>query len=484
MKLVTKHGYVFATGMFWQIADEGKRSINLSKLVKDTKHDMYCNIKILNTWGFCRKDELGFNRKVASLGKFIIEASGLSTEYANSIICFKFKSAGEVDENGKTLASDLYGYIVLLNGTICPDEGEYVEKIEMVKSSIYEQANKHNIEMLYLPIEVSGQFLNIFEILAEAHGNDKLLLDIMQNITKSQMIELQDFTSQSFPNDFKYSNLLTNPLDINLHALKELIKHSLFEKKLRVAKDKNLQYLIPNILILSYTSDEIFWSAEKLKKYFAKSLITPIAKRKLNSYKITAAVVVLLAYTLYSLHNDNLPIPQQIPKKTIPQLVSTDPLQIITVCLTNHDNYFRNLGIWTLSSLKCNSLGGVYTFNSAIDTTIIEFSKLIGQNDSSIKFANRVGIYSQSFRLPAATIKHVAREVVLSNLQQAVINYGIKISIPEAPNHQANKYTITANQSPVFLYQHHIFDNLKISEIVMTFDKNSGFYIWIIRGEF
>ena len=76
MKLVSKNGFRFATGMFWQMPDEGKRLINLSKLIKDTGHDMFCQIKSIKpTWGFCRKNDLNGYKKVASLGKFIIDSS-------------------------------------------------------------------------------------------------------------------------------------------------------------------------------------------------------------------------------------------------------------------------------------------------------------------------------------------------------------------------------------------------------------------------
>lgn len=44
-KIVTKNGYKFVSGMFWQIPDEGKRALNLSKLTKDTKHNMFCQIR-------------------------------------------------------------------------------------------------------------------------------------------------------------------------------------------------------------------------------------------------------------------------------------------------------------------------------------------------------------------------------------------------------------------------------------------------------
>src|SRR5579863_6146339 len=210
MKLVTKNNYKFATGMFWQIPDEGKKKINLSKLVKDTKHSMFCNISIINpTWGFCNKDEMLAEKKVASLGKFIIEASKLSASYANSIICFKFKSVGELDDDGKELYSDLYGYIVLLNGTICPDEGEYVSNFAMVRESIIQKAKKYEIETLYLPFEVALEFFSIFEVLFDARHQDELLIRIVQSTNGMQC--LHDFIAQEFPVNKEYIKLVNSP---------------------------------------------------------------------------------------------------------------------------------------------------------------------------------------------------------------------------------------------------------------------------------
>ncbi|MFN7094521.1 MAG: hypothetical protein ACK4M7_04070, partial [Burkholderiales bacterium] len=182
MKVLTKRGDKFAVGMFWQIPEEGKRAINFYKLVKDTRYDMFCQIKTLRpTWGFCLKAKLHGEKKVASLGKFIVESSNLSADYVNSIICYKFKQAGESDENGKKLESDQFGYIVLLNGTICPDDGEYVAEFYAVRESIIQKAKKHEIEALYLPSEVSSRFFGIFECLEDAYANDSLLLSLMHN---------------------------------------------------------------------------------------------------------------------------------------------------------------------------------------------------------------------------------------------------------------------------------------------------------------
>lgn len=493
MKLVKKSDYVFATGMFWQIPDEGKRFLNISKLTKDTKNNMFCHIKVINTWGFCRRDELNKEKKIASFGKYIIEASGLSTEHSNSIICFKFKNAGEVDEEGKCLEYDLYGYIVLLNGTICPDEGEYVAKIDMVRTSIYEKASKHDIETLYLPVEVSGQFFDVFEILDDFYNNEVLLAQLIPNLSKSQLSELRQFINQSYPNSNEYMSLVNNRVTTNIAHLRQLIKTPLFEKKLRATKEKNLKYLIPNNLILPYTSDEIFWRADKLKKNFNKCLIESTSARKIRNYKCAGAAIILgtLAYISYTVFIDDqkIMLKKPVQKVVIPRAVPSDPNKLITACLARNDKYFNDLGNWTLVSVKCNSLQAIYTFNSHTDATLSDFANLIGRNDNSIKFTNKVGIYTEKYNVISPKTKTViSKETILSNLQQAVIDYGIKISIPQTGGQKklnsTIKFTIVSKQSPVFLYNHHILDNLKISEIGMSLDNSAGFYNWTIQGEF
>ena len=493
MKLVKKNDYVFATGMFWQIPDEGKRFLSISKLTKDTKNNMFCHIKVINTWGFCRKEELNKEKKVASFGKYIIEASGLSTEYSNSIICFKFKNAGEIADDGKQLECDLYGYIVLLNGTICPDEGEYVAKIDMVRTSIYEKAAKHDIETLYLPVEVSSQFFDIFEILVDANNNEELLLYVMANLTKLQHSELKEFISESYPNSRGFMGLLNNQVGVDIGHLRELIKTPLFEKKLRSTKEKNLKYLIPNILILPYISDEIYWEPEKLKKNFNKCLIESTSARKVKNYKIAGAAIIVgvLAYIAYTVFLDEEQIIQKpVQKVVIPKAVAADPQKLITACLAGNDSYFSDLGKWRLVSVKCNSLGAAYTFNSHTEATLSDFANLIGKNDNSIKFSNMVGTYTEKYNISSfGTSKNpVRKETILSNLQQSGIDYGVKITTPQSAGQKKLnpiiKYSIASRQSPVFLYNHHVLDNLKINEISMSLDNNTGFYNWTIQGEF
>lgn len=581
MKLITKNGLSFAAGMFWQIADEGKRSINLAKLIKDTQHNRFCYIKRIATWGFCHKDELGGQRKIASLGKFIIESSKLSNQYANCIICFKFKSFGEMDE-GRILDHDLYGYIVLLNGTICPDEGEYVAKIEMVVQSIYEIASKYDIETLYLPVEVSSQFLNVFEILSDSYSDKELLTKIMLNLSKQQVRDLEDFITANFYDDKGYIEVIHNILltmnlstrlntgnindanklnitsgykhvrsidgkcadattahFVDIEKVCSLIREAAFEKCLKskmVRTEKSLNYLIPNIIILPYTSDEIYWSNANFKKNHAKSLIYPILNKTLKKYKIalSLSLIVVLGYLIfqYFVEDKSVKVRRNIKAATLyPSLVS--PKQLISACLLNKDKYFKDLGQWTLLSLKCNSLGSVFTFSSAIDTTLANFTDLIDEDLSGknsrdkvrVHYANKIGVYTEDFKnvlpnqnglllsqgIARNNVKNslstpnrmlnnsmpkfkAEQEAIINRLQQAVISYSIKTVLPSIKNGllgqqhkktgQLIKFKIISRQSPLFLYKVHVLDDMYLREISMTFDQNSGSYEWIIQGEF
>lgn len=522
MKLVTKNGLTFATGMFWQIPDEGKRGINFRKLSKDTGQNMFCYIKSINTWGFCHKKELNGERRVASFGQFIIETSQLSAKYTNSIICFKFKSVGEVDE-GQVLEHDLYGYIVLVNGTICPEDGEYVARIEMVLQSVYEKANKHEIETLYLPFEVSEQFFSVFEILDDAYNNDELLRYAIDNLSREQLWQLENFVQQNFvqlpeymqffqetawqdklANDNeKQSDFLERP-DINV--LRRLIKEPLFEQQLKLTKQKDLRYLIQSVIILPYTSDIIYWQNDRFKRNYTKSIINSIWSKNFAQYRIIicCSLIIMVGYIMYSQLNIK-PTPRKLHIKTVvPKPTAVDPKLLLTQCLANNDKYFKDLGVWTLVSVKCNSLSGVFTFSSTMDTTLANFRKLIGDEHKNLRYANKIGVYTQNYTIKSLTSLQpkAAPEEIISKLQQAVIDYGITVRLPQTmlsptilsptsmsptklgKKKQVIKFTIISEQSPIFLYNHNILNNVRLLQISMNLDKNSGLYNWLIQGEF
>ncbi|MCC2624347.1 MAG: hypothetical protein K0R14_220 [Burkholderiales bacterium] len=492
MKLVTKNKNKFAAGMFWQVPDEGKRNINLARLIKDTKYNMMCQIKTIKpTWGFCRKDELQGEKKVASLGKFIIEASKLSASYANSIICFKFKSAGEEDDDGRILMADLYGYIVLLNGTICPDEGEYVASFELVRESIISQAKKYEIEVLYLPLDVSIKFFSVFENLIDAYNNDELLTQIMQNLTSGQRLELESLINNELGRK-GYKHLLNTLEPVNLGLLRNFMDEDEFDQKLKANKESNLKYLIPTVLTLPLSSDEIYWANNKYKQFYQSALIESISKKTSKKYKAGALLVLggvfmYLIYKVFIYKEPEIIRPSSAP--VVPHAVAVIPIQLINACLVSNDKFFSNLKNWTLIGIKCDSLGATLTFNSDADTTIGEFSELIGSKDN-VTLIGRTGTYVIKYKINTMSGRmSLNKEQILNSLQQSAINNSLQLNVQQSNAAMNNKsavtrFSIIAKQSPVYLINNGILDNVRLKEINGTFDKASGFYNWTLQGEF
>lgn len=493
MKLVTKNGNKFATGMFWQIPDDGKRKINLSKLNKDTKYNMLCQINSINTWGFCYKHEMQGEKKVASLGKFIIEASNLSASYGNSIICFKFKNAGELDDDGKTLSDDLYGYIVLLNGTICPDEGEYVANFNLVRESIISQAKKYEIETLYLPLDVAGKFFSIFEILIDNVNNDELLINLMHNLTKYQQQEINNFLG----NDATYlslqNSIKSDTFNVeNLDQLRILVESSHFGEKLKTNKEQDLKYLIPSIIILSITSDMVYWSNDKYKLNFNNALIQSISSQRNKKYRfgLLCILVVIFGYFIYKLFiYKEPPKPKLVTKPVVPHASAVLPLQLINNCLLKNDRFFGNLGSWTLMGVKCDSLGASLTFTTEINTSLGKFAELVGSN-SDIKLNGKTGVYSIKSPIKAIPKTNnpasLAKIQIIDQLQKAANANSMKLSIPQSAklDKAKTKFSLISTQSPVYLFKQGILDNVKLTTITATFDKTTGFYNWTLVGEF
>lgn len=489
MKLLTKNGYKFATGLFWQIPDENKRIINFTKLRRDTKHSMYCQIKnIKPTWGFCRKEDLHLEKKVAALAKFIVESSNLTADYANSIICYKFKSAGETDEAGKILKKDLFGYIVLLNGTICPEDGEYVSEFEAVRESIIIKAKKHEIETLYLPLDVSGKFFSLFERLFDAIHSDELLIQIMQNISVVDAGLFNTTIDVQFKD--KYKALVTNKLQItDLMLLKQLIKEPEFEKIFKDTRDLTIKYLIPNVYHLHYTSDQIYWQQNKFKQRCKSALMRPLTSIRINKIKtgillLVFGVISYIAYTYLLPQQKKLEKRLITPKPIVVQLVNVLPGELILACIAKNDRYFNPSGNWLLVNLKCNSNGAILTFNTDYDSTIDSFIQFT-QNANQSKLSGRVGVLVQPYHLSAASLhKQLSKDKIISQLQQDAINYKLSLTILGNDSKQSTvKFVLTSSLSPIFLFTHGVLANVGLREISMNLNKTTGFYSWSLQGE-
>lgn len=507
MKILTKNGFKFAVGMFWQIPDYARKTVNLTKVGKDTSNDMYCQINHLNaTVGFCPKSALQGAKNVASLAKFIITAAKLTADYSASIICYKFKSAGELDDLGNLLKDDLFGYLVLLNGTICPIEGEYVGEFDIVRNSILEQANLYPIDTLYLPIDVADRFLNIFERLEYAYHTDdpdELLRAIMQSANKQHMENLvsllrEHSSDDTFNEIFNYiekrvAGTVVALDGLNLSLLKKLISSEIFRNKTRdnAQVENNVRYLVASILQIPRSSNEIFWQ-NKLKQYHAKCLLYSIigTKKKLYSILITMSVLAVFSYGIYSyLRVEPLILEKNQSKTPIrvkPELLT--PKQLIESCLGNgNDRFFSDTGNWRLSALKCNSLGLEYQFSTMSMATVHDLANVIGTYNGVSVVAHQ-GKYIKRF----ASIKALpqlnkgTKKQISEVLEEGANTYEYKLKIEAAKSQYMpiTKFLITATTSPLFLLKHGVLDEVLVDEIDMKLNTNTGVYTWTIQGAF
>ena len=142
-----------------------------------------------------------YNLKDVEINKYNGKWMGIDLGLNNLAACTTENSAFIID--GKPLKSALYGYIVLLNGTICPDDGEYVSEFAAIRESIILKAKRHEIETLYLPLEVASQLFSIFEILNDAYTNDELLKSVIRNLSPNQRQDLKELIN----NDANYEFL-------------------------------------------------------------------------------------------------------------------------------------------------------------------------------------------------------------------------------------------------------------------------------------
>lgn len=427
-------------------------------------------------------------KKVASLGKFIIDSSKLSANYANSIICYKFKNAGEIDNDGKVLAQDLYGYIVLLNGTICPDEGEYVAEFAAVRESIVQKATRHEIEALYLPSDVAAKFFSIFEILVEAYPNEDLLIHLMQNLSSAQQDALAKLITDEFKESIYISLIHLVFARSSISLLRKLILEPAFEHKHRSLKERELKFIINNTYTLNFTSDDVYWNNPKFKINYKQALIKSISRNSNQKFKL-ALLLPLILFTAYFSYSTFF-AQGQIAEPAIVQVApptpqAVNPQLLIEKCLAANDKFFKDLGIWTLMTLKCNSLGASLTFNSEREMTLAEFTHLV--NDSrNITQNGKSAIYLQKYQIlnkSLITKNDASADQITSQLQQLAINYNFTLAL-DAPIDRIHKFSISSLLSPVFLLKHGLLDNVLLRQISMSFNQNDGFYTWTLEGEY
>ena len=527
MKLLEKNGLNYLTGMFWQIPDEGKRSLNISKLIKETKMNFSCKTKkIKPTFGFCTKDDIGDKKKkVASLAQYIVECSNVSAGTPDSIICFKFKDAGELDEIKQPLEQALYGYVVFMNGTICPDDGEYVSDITMLRIAILKKLKKHDIKILHLPFDVVTELLNIYEQLSVSFEDDETLLSLIFNSSFKNIEPLIELIKSDPLLEQKFNGLFKSRAKIRFQTIEDSFDEKEFEERnaetgliehyqqyvpytqyvgkseeamtiRRLIKEPkfiqemtntrqtrdDLTIIAEQIYAFPINSDEIYWNNPKLKSNYARSLIKPLNSFKGKAIRHGVLAGVLLAAGVTANYLTSKPDivddnSVEEAKPIVPTAVS--PEQLIKACIISNDKYFGANG-FVLKSIKCNSMGLTLTFDIPDNTTLSDFIAFAGGNKSAL-LNGKVGTINKQFLLQPGLTKLVARDVVISKLQNAALNYSMTVSLPTDAT--TKTFTINSKLSPVFLFNHGILSNVKLSDISMALDATTGSYNWTIQGE-
>ncbi len=481
MQVLVKNGMKFVIDMFWQIPDMGKKTVSFAQIIKYTKNNMYCQIdkSVLSnpqfklTYGFCNKNILLKDKKAACLAKFILRASNLNFEYTNIIICYKFGDSRELDNIDASQLVDMFGYLIILNGTVCPNEGESIASLDVIKQAVIDKARVYEIDTLFLPVDVAIAFMSIYERLDNAIYDDELLFYILNTATKNELAALTDCAQ-----------------DVSNINLIDIIKHENFHNRVKdnITIEHSFRYLIPNIIQVQSSSDEIYWKNDKFKQNYNKALIYPLSKRLVKRYTLIVLLIIFLlgSYAIHNLQtNNSLLLNKPINRKlSILNVVPLVPEQLINLCFTNSDRFFKDLRHWTFSSLKCNSLGVSYIFSSDTDTTISEFANLVGDN-KNITLSRRRGNYQRKFIIanPVKQKLRWSKIEIINNLQQGAIDYQFKLTIP-ANHNIKTKYSISSTTSPIFLLNHGVFSGVMVSEISMVFDKGSGSYHWTVQGEF
>lgn len=152
MKHYERDGIDFITDLVWQQPVPNEK-FSLKTYRDDCSFDFYCKTtKLGSTYGFGRYPKDGDGnlllklKNPLSLALYIIESVDIEAEKGvNIFVCFCF------DDNHQ---SPSYGYIFLYNGSILPEDGEFIGSIEEVKARIKNLAKTYNAKAAFVPDDV------------------------------------------------------------------------------------------------------------------------------------------------------------------------------------------------------------------------------------------------------------------------------------------------------------------------------------------
>ena len=291
--------------------------------------------------------------------------------------------------------------------------------------------------------------------------------------------ELIDTTNSKYTPYTEYSG---KSEDVNI--IRRLIKEYKFIQLMtdtRQTRD-DLTIIAEQIYAFPIDSDEIYWKNPKLKANFTKSLIKPLSSSASKSirYGVIGGVVV----ATIAIGNYITSKPDVIDDDTVEEAkpivpIAVNPEQLIKTCIIGNDKYFAP-NDFVLQQVKCNSMSITLTFGVPDNTTLSDFIAFAGGN-KSVLLNGKVGTITKSHLIQPGIVKPAARDVVISRLQNASLNYSLKVSLPTDAT--TKNFTINSQLSPVYLFNHGILANVKLSDISMTLDDKSGNYNWTIQGE-
>lgn len=439
MRLFEKNGYLFITeGYFLSTLSSNKlltpkqRIAMINQYFQDTVggenigiqlYDTYAVIKTMReTYSYVKSSELaetlkkaGVDKKltargVGSLGMYIVEVTELDASISNCIICF-------------TVSSQECGYVLIKDGTIYPDAGEYISDKTSVKESIISLIRKHNrgtnierhIQAIYAPSELSDI-------------QDLLISDLGGTVNIGISLETSD-------------NIFWNK-----KTLKKYFNKVRYKSQKRMFKPI---LITAGVLVVASISGYFVYTS----LYPDVEPITIIEAPKTNLVK--GSELVKSCFT------------------------NTDAIFTISSQPTEFG--------WYVDSFRCDINGLDIKFRTVKQTpvptlAIEELKKIL--RDNKVTFANSVYTFKRSIKVntdyqySGNTIK------LLESMGEYSTNYGFDFkTINQQAKTQEKVFEIDSDLSPVYLLNNKVLTDIPLSSIEGKYNLTNSTYSWKILGK-
>lgn len=144
MIILSRNGVNYASGLVYQYEKEAKKKLDLNYYLKQTAFKYYLPIKSLGQLHAFGEALENYPAKVPlpiCLTGLILSMFNIDENTDNQILCFKFDEA-------------LYAYLVYINSTILPDDGEFIGSEKEVMSKIEILSKRFKIHKLVITDDV------------------------------------------------------------------------------------------------------------------------------------------------------------------------------------------------------------------------------------------------------------------------------------------------------------------------------------------